>query len=217
MAAQTQVIGVNNNGWTHGFYVDQMGTTHGFTFNAGTYTIVDGAGTAFNQLLGINDGLKAVGYSSTDPMGATLQMSFKESGGTFTYVSGFPTGTGNHQAVGINAGTAVGFYLNSMGVFHGYIAAEYVRRILFYTVDDPSGVAGSTVINGINDLGQLVGFHTNASDGVVGFVASPTPEPGSLALMGSGMLAGLGFLRWKLMRLVDAYICVCKYSHSGCA
>jgi hypothetical protein len=54
---------------------------HGFTFNAGTYTIVDGAGTAFNQLLGINDGLTAVGYFSTDPMGATLQMSFKESGG----------------------------------------------------------------------------------------------------------------------------------------
>jgi hypothetical protein len=64
---------------------------------------------------------------------------------------------------------------------------------LFYTVDDPSGVAGSTVINGVNDLGQLVGFYTNANDAVVGFVATPTPEPGTLALMGSGMLAGRGF------------------------
>jgi hypothetical protein len=29
---------------------------------------------------------------------------------------------------------------------------------VFYTVDDPLGVPGSTVINGVNDLGQLVDF-----------------------------------------------------------
>ena len=55
LAAQTQVIGINNTGWTNGFFVDQMGTTHGFTFNAGTFKTVDAPGTAFNQLLGIND------------------------------------------------------------------------------------------------------------------------------------------------------------------
>lgn len=241
-ATQTQVIGINNTGWTDGFYVDAAGATHGFTFNAGSYTTVDAPGTAFNQLLGINDTLTAVGYSSTDPTGATLQMSFKESGGSFTYITGFAIGTGNNQAVGINnAGTAVGFYQDSMGAFHGYIATgttptpfnvsfsgamgtqafginnhgeivgDYTDSMgtmhgfvdiggVFYTVDDPSGVAGSTVINGVNDLGQLVGFYTNANDAVVGFVATPTPEPGTLALMGSGMLAGLGCLRRKLMR-----------------
>lgn len=242
MATQTQVIGINNTGWTDGFYVDTAGVTHGFTFNAGTYTTVGAPGTAFNQLLGINDSLTAVGYSSTDPTGMTLQMSFKESAGTFTYITGFPTGTGNNQAVGINnAGTAVGFYQDSLGAFHGYIATfttastfdvtfggamgtqafginnhgeivgDYTDSMgtmhgfvyiggVFYTVDDPSGVAGKTVINGVNDLGQLVGFYTNANDATVGFVATPTPEPGTLALMGAGMLAGLAFLRRKLMR-----------------
>jgi probable HAF family extracellular repeat protein len=242
MATQTQVIGINNTGWTDGFYVDAAGVTHGFTFNAGTYSTVDAPSTAFNQLLGINDSLTAVGYSSTDPMGATLQMSFKESAGTFKYITGFPMGTGNNQAVGINnADTAVGFYQDSTGTFHGYIAAgttastfdvsfggamgtqafginnhgeivgDYTDSTgtmhgfvyiggVFYTVDDPAAVPGSTVINGVNDLGQLVGFYADANANVIGFVATPIPEPGTLALMGSGMLVGLGFLHRKLMR-----------------
>jgi probable HAF family extracellular repeat protein len=171
-----------------------------------------------------------------------MQMSFKEAAGVFTYITGFAAGTGNNQAVGINnAGTAVGFYQDSGGVFHGYIAAgttaspfdvsfsgaqgtqafginnhgeivgDYTDSTgtmhgfvyiggVFYTVDDPSGVPGSTIINGVNDLGQLVGFYTDANDNVIGFVATPTPEPGSLALLGSGVLAGVGFLRRKLSR-----------------
>jgi len=55
-STQTQVIGINNTGWTAGFYVDSAmpGVTHGFTYN-GSFTNVDAPGTAFNQLLGIND------------------------------------------------------------------------------------------------------------------------------------------------------------------
>jgi len=49
---------------------------------------------------------------------------------------------------------------------HGFVFLGGV----FYTVDDPSGVAGSAVINGVNDLGQLVGFYTNTKDAVVGSV-----------------------------------------------
>ncbi len=238
-AAQTQVIGINNTGWTDGFYVDQAGVTHGFTFN-GTYTTVDSPGTAFNQLLGINDGLTAVGYSSLDPTGMTLQRSYMVSGTTFTYLDGFlPGGTQNNQAVGINnAGLVVGFYADAAGTFHGYlfngtaamtldfsggmgtqafginnhgeIVGDYTDSLgvmhgftyiggVWQTVDDPLGVAGSTVINGVNDLGQLVGFYTDPNDNVIGFVATPTPEPGSLALLGSGVLAGLAVLRRKML------------------
>ncbi len=240
-STQTQVIGINNTGWNDGFYVDSGGVTHGFTFNAGTFTTVDAGGTAFNQLLGINNGLTAVGYSSLDPTGMTLQRSYMESGGVFTYLDGFlPGGIMNNQAVGINnAGIVVGFYQDASGTFHGYIfngtsastldfaggmgtqafginnhgeiVGDYTDSLgvmhgftyiggVFTTVDAPAGVPGSTVINGVNDLGQLVGFYADANDNVIGFVATPVPEPGSLMLLGSGMLAGLGFLRRKLAR-----------------
>ena len=239
-STQTQVIGINNTGWTAGFYVDSAmpGVTHGFTYN-GSFTNVDAPGTAFNQILGINDGFTAVGYSSLDPTGMTLQKSYMVSGTTFTYLDGFlPVGVGNNQAVGINnAGLVVGFYADSIGVLHGYlfngatattldymggmgtqafginnkgeIVGDYTDSMgvmhgftyqggIWSTVDDPAGVPGSTVINGVNDLGQIVGFYVDANGNTDGFVGTPTPEPGSLVLMGSGILGLAGVLSRKI-------------------
>ena len=43
----TQVIGINNNLTTDGFYVDKAGITHGFYHTSnGTFTTVDFPGTA---------------------------------------------------------------------------------------------------------------------------------------------------------------------------
>ena len=165
-AAQTQVIGINNTGWNDGFYVDSMGATHGFTFNAGTFTTVDAPGTAFNQLLGINNGLTAVGYSSLDPMGMTLQRSYMVSGSTFTYLDGFlPAGAMNNQAVGINnAGIVVGFYQDAMGEFHGYV----FNGTSASTLDFMGGMG--TQAFGINNHGEIVGDYTDSGGTMHGFM-----------------------------------------------
>ena len=42
----------------------------------------------------------------------------------------------------------------------------------FHAIDDPQGV-GNTVLNGINDQGQVVGFYTNGAKKTVGLLATP--------------------------------------------
>ena len=42
----------------------------------------------------------------------------------------------------------------------------------FHKVNDPHGM-GSTLINGVNDRGELVGFYTDSAGNTDGFLAKP--------------------------------------------
>ena len=73
------------------------------------------------------------------------------------------------QALGLNnKGQVVGDYTDLNGNTHGFV---WTSKGGFTTVDNPNGV-GTTVVNGINDLGQLVGFYGTAPINS-GFVAFP--------------------------------------------
>jgi len=209
----TQVIGINNTGTTDGFYVDMGGTTHGFYDKMGTFTAVDFAGTAFNQLLGQNDLAMASGYYSLSANNSTpdTPYAYNETTGVFTVIT-IPGSPGGAQATGINnSGQVCGFYIDAMGVNHGFllisgnlttldapnstftqalglnnrgqVVGAYMDQMGnthgfvwtsaggFRTIDDPNG-AGTTIVNGINDHGVLVGFYGTAPTNS-GFIAFP--------------------------------------------
>jgi len=209
----TQVIGISNNGVTDGFYVDNNGVTHGFFNKTGTFTTVDFAGTAFNQLLGQNDLGVASGYYSMSANNSTpdTPYTYDENTAVFTVItiSGSPGGA---QATGVNnEGQVCGFYIDAGGVNHGFLlisgnlttldapnstftqalglnnkgqvvgaymdAAGNTHGFVwtsaggFKTIDEPNGI-GTTITNGINDHGDIVGFYGTAPVNS-GFVAFP--------------------------------------------
>jgi hypothetical protein len=198
-SAQTQVVGIANpsihDGYRVGFYVDAAGLTHGFV-NVQNFVVsfftVDQPGTAFNQVLGISSNAAHIaGYSSTDPTGATLQKAYIGTAGvlgnTFTDINGLLPVNQNSQATGINdSGNAVGFYLPTVDTAIGFLdtggAISMIDIAGVFSSFDPVGSVNTT-INGVNSAGQLVGFAT-IDDNVVGFVATPAPEPASWALLG---------------------------------
>jgi hypothetical protein len=62
----------------------------------------------------------------------------------------------------------VGDYVDAGGNTHGFV---WTSGGGFTTVDDPNGV-GTTIVNGINDRGMIVGFYGTAPINS-GFVAFP--------------------------------------------
>ena len=75
------------------------------------------------------------------------------------------------QALGLNnRGQVVGAYMDSSGLTHGFVYT--VSSGHYATVDDPNGV-GSTIANGINDGGAIVGSLDGAPLINSGFIAMP--------------------------------------------
>ena len=102
------------------------------------------------------------------------------------------------QLLGINdKGIVVGYYGTTNTSQHGFLYDIATGQYTF--LDDPNqavinGVS-VTQITGISDSGEITGFYVGADGIQHGFFAVPTPEPGSLLLMGTGALGLTAVLR----------------------
>ncbi|ARN83145.1 hypothetical protein DSM21852_27290 [Methylocystis bryophila] len=181
--AVNQLLGVNNSNVAVGFYNDNAGNSHGYTYNIGanSFTAVNDPLGVSTIAAGINNAGDIVGLY-TDGGGVTH--GFLDVGGSFTTLDA--PGADNTQLLGVNnKGWIVGVE-TAGGNSHGVIYNENTHS--WTVLDAPSGI-NNTVFNGLNDLGQIVGFYTDANGNTNGLLVSSAPAPET----GKGVL-GLALL-----------------------
>ncbi len=202
--AFNQLLGLNDHNVAVGFYQDSAMNFHGYEVDLTTntftpITLPGGLNATSVTAAGVNNGGVISGFY-TNTSGAVH--GFIDNGGTFTSYDD-PNGNGtNTSFFGLNnKGQVVGSYVDANGT--NGLLFNYLTNT-WQTIDDPKqsfstafGVNGTTV-NGINDMGQLVGFYSDGTN-VNGFLATATPEPASLGLVGLSAL-GLGLIWRKKQR-----------------
>src|SRR5215469_6385178 len=167
-----QLLGVNDNGVAVGFYNDAAGNSHAYQVNQAThvYTAIKIPGAVSALATGINNAGDIVGIA-TDAANVTTSWLRSPTGQLTTFQ--FPGGS-DTQAFGINPQKQiVGSYLDGHGVMHGFVLTNPQGPTSHWQkIDDPNGI-GSTVVNGINGAGDLVGFYTDTAGNTDGMLATP--------------------------------------------
>jgi hypothetical protein len=175
-SVQTQVTGINNEGVTVGFWADannanMVNNNFGFVDKNGVFSdVVDpaGKGMAANgmtveQLLGVNDQDKAVGFW-TDANGNNHGFTYDIRSGSFTEdnIAGFASTT--TTAIN-NEGHIAGFVVGANGTDVSFIQKGGQLEWL----NGPQG-AVSTQALGINNKDQVVGSYTDGAGATHGFL-----------------------------------------------
>jgi hypothetical protein len=158
-----QLLGVNDKDVAVGFWTDAQGNTHGFTYNINSksFSEVDITGFASTETTAINNAGDITGFV----VGANgNDVSFIKEGSTIDWLTG-PKGAVSVQALGINnEDEVVGSYTDSTGATHGFIydSQSNSYATVNATNNPQTGATAMTVLNGINDKGQVVGFYLDA-------------------------------------------------------
>jgi probable HAF family extracellular repeat protein len=164
-AAQTQVVGLNDNGITVGFFSTMNAANAADDNNIGFWRQDDGqyhvvryptrnnASPSVNQLLGVNNSGTAVGFYN-DAKGNAHGYAYNLETRRFKLI--FVNGATSLTAAGINNGGATaGFYTNAQGNTVAFLQYHHGRTV---TIAYPG--ASATQAFGLNDEGEVVGTYT---------------------------------------------------------
>ncbi|HET7014526.1 MAG TPA: CHRD domain-containing protein [Streptosporangiaceae bacterium] len=168
-----QLLGINGHGVAVGFYTNKQGFNRSYSFDTVTRKFArilePGHAGANITATGINLAGFVTGFFAA-PHGLTD--SFLLAGHKFTAIA-FP-GASATTAFGLNnRSEVVGAYTIGSGdkaKSHGF---TWTKSGGFVTVDDPHG-KGTTLVNGVNSAGDLVGFYTDKKGNTDGFLAIPS-------------------------------------------
>ncbi len=170
-----QLLGINDHGVAVGFYTNALGKNRSYLFNIHTkkYTRVIKPGESVKPT-GIS--LTATGINNF----GTVTGFYVKNGKTFSFIkygmhflSFYRKGAAMTQAFGINdSNIVVGSYTVGTGATAKTFGFTWTQTHGFKTVNDPHGI-GTTIINGLNDRGELVGFYVDGAGNTDGFIARP--------------------------------------------
>ncbi len=174
-SAQTQVIGLNSESTTVGFWADKAGDNFGFystggqRFETADYPTDNPAKPVVDQLLGVNDSDLAVGFF-TDGKGVNHGYAYNIA--THQYEQINISGDTNVTAAAINnLGDVAGFATDAAGTTEGFL--QFPKGKVVH-LDVPG--ATTTQALGVNDGDEVVGDYTvgsGSSATTTGFVWSP--------------------------------------------
>jgi uncharacterized membrane protein len=142
------------------------GTQHhrGYTFR----TVDDPADPTFNQLLGINDRGRIVGYFGSGADAAHPNKGFRVRAPFHTFVDENVPGSVQTQVVGINdSGTTVGFFVDGAGANIGFVSVGGAFTPVVNPDTDPN--APFNQLLGISDRGLAAGFYNDAAGAAHGY------------------------------------------------
>jgi len=170
-----QLLGVNNHDVAVGFFTNSSGLNRGYTYNINTKSFnrvtvpgASGLGPSLTAAAINNHGDVAGFYS---PSSGVTDGFLKLANGHFYKFA--ISGASMTQAFGVNdSDLVVGTVTYSGGATHGFLWSPATGFVLS-SIDDPNG-NGTTVLNGINDENDLVGFYTDGAGNVDGLVAYPS-------------------------------------------
>ncbi len=165
-----QLLGVNDFDQAAGYLQDKQGNFHPYIYdaNGGVFLRLFIPPAVSAQATGINNSQAVSGFYIDSK---SVNHGFLLVNGTFIKLD-YPHATLT-QALGVNnLNEVVGTYNDAAGNTHGFSW----QNGTFHSIDDPSGF-GSTVVNGVNDHGRIVGFYGNTAGGISnGFVGTPANQ-----------------------------------------
>jgi len=170
-AQNAYAAGINNAGLVTGFYEDLSSNYHGFVWQNGVFQTVDYPGATDTFLYGVNNfGVAIGGYGDSFASPTNHAATYTVQSGTWTELPDIPNHSLNF-GYGINdSGVAVGDapLAGSSATGVGWAWDPTTLSYAFLSV--PGAQPYSTVPDGLNDKGQVVGYAADASYAQHGFI-----------------------------------------------